>query len=303
MNDINYLGSIIKDLRKSKALTQKELVEDICSIKQLSRIEANTSSPSAILFTQFSSRLGNSLNEYIPYSDCKTGFLIKKEIEDLMILYHNWDYDLLESRINTSTLIKETTSEYALKEVEWLRCAMKINCNKDRSIDISYYKRILNINGEFDTIFDRFIHPIEYKFLNALICLYNFNKDYESSKHLLIKSIQNYENYYTNITDSYYIRLNSNLAKIYYKCEAYETAIEVAEKGITHCFTINDSAYLCDLYLTSGEAYHALGNIKTGKEHLYNYISLRNINKPNSLLNYENTIVEIREKYNLNANS
>lgn len=298
MNDTNYLGYIIKDLRISKGMTQRELAQDICSVKQLSRIEANTSSPSAIIFSQFSSRLGNSLNDYIPYSDCINGYLLKTEIDELMVLYYNWDYDLIKSKLSTSTIIQETISEYGLKEIEWLRCAMDINQSKNRTIDINYFKDILNIEGDFESIFDRFIHPIEFKFLNALSCLYNFHLDYENSITILIKSIQNIEKYYLNITDTYYIRLLQNLSKTYFELEDYELSIEVAEKGISHCLETNNISLLGCLYLTSGEAYHAINNSEKGNIYLNNYVSLRNINKPNTILNYESIIEDLNKRYN-----
>ena len=75
------LGTIIRELRMKKGFSQKELAEGICSLKQLSRIENNTSEASAYVIYELSFRLGENLLDYFPYAELEEPFFWKKKID------------------------------------------------------------------------------------------------------------------------------------------------------------------------------------------------------------------------------
>jgi len=57
------LGTVLKELRKSKHLTQKELAEGVCAQSMLSAIENDVYVPNANLLINLSNKLGVDLNE------------------------------------------------------------------------------------------------------------------------------------------------------------------------------------------------------------------------------------------------
>lgn len=50
---MNGIGYILRRLRKEKGITQRVIYTNLCSRKQLSRIENNTSFPSVISFISY----------------------------------------------------------------------------------------------------------------------------------------------------------------------------------------------------------------------------------------------------------
>ncbi|MBV7390080.1 helix-turn-helix domain-containing protein [Enterococcus sp. ALS3] len=59
------IGEALKEFRKERGFTQKELSQDICSQSVLSRIENDEEIPNILVISQLSQRLGISVNQLI----------------------------------------------------------------------------------------------------------------------------------------------------------------------------------------------------------------------------------------------
>lgn len=59
------IGYILRRLRKEKGITQRFIYKNLCSRKQLSRIENNTSYPSVYLLYHICQRLEVTMDEVI----------------------------------------------------------------------------------------------------------------------------------------------------------------------------------------------------------------------------------------------
>lgn len=57
------LGTVLKELRKKRGMTQKQLAEGICAQSMLSAIENDVYIPNAILLVNLAKRLKVDLNE------------------------------------------------------------------------------------------------------------------------------------------------------------------------------------------------------------------------------------------------
>lgn len=62
---MDRIGYILRRLRKEKGITQRVIYKNLCSRKQLSRIENNTSYPSVYLLYHISQRLEVTIDEVI----------------------------------------------------------------------------------------------------------------------------------------------------------------------------------------------------------------------------------------------
>ena len=62
---MNGIGYILRRLRKEKWITQRVIYTNLCSRKQLSRIENNTSFPSVYLLYHICQRLEVTIDEVI----------------------------------------------------------------------------------------------------------------------------------------------------------------------------------------------------------------------------------------------
>lgn len=297
---MNYIGSIIKDLRISFKMTQAELAKDICSVKQLSRIEQNESNPTVYIFSQLSLKLGNSLNDYLPYSDDPKGYFIKEEIDMALNLYYKHKADESYDLIITSPLLQNTISTYAQKEIAWLLgVVMHHHSSLSNNIDARYFEKMLDIEDDFSDLFSRYLTPLDYRIINSLACLYDREKHLELTIYLLESALQNFEKNYTHITDSSYLLLIYNLALARFDQYNFVKAKELSEKGIIHCMNTNTVFLLANFYLLCGESLYALNKEVIGKEYLQNYIHLRKLYKPGSTPFYEKTIDYVKEKYNI----
>jgi len=101
----NYIGTIIKKIRTNQSITQKQLSKDICTDRQLSRIENNESCPSAYILQELSYRLNNNLSEYIKYSDCPSGYEVKNEIDHLMSLFNQLKHTKIKNIYPNLTIL------------------------------------------------------------------------------------------------------------------------------------------------------------------------------------------------------
>lgn len=295
----NKIGTIIKKLRLSKELTQVELADKICSVKQLSRIEQNTSSPSAYLLSALSDRLGHELIEFLPFSDDDMGYELKLTFDHLSRLYHQDRHEEIRIYVRSSLLLNNTTNIRAIAERNWISGVISHYINVPYLVDADYYFDILKVRYDvvnYDDIFKYALSNLDYRILNGLIvCLLQESK-VDQAKKLLELSIQHYENYYDHIKDSVYIRLIYNLARIYLDLNV-DMAIDVASKGIKHAIKNGSLYYLADLYNIAGRGLYKLGKVEEGKDYLRNYIALRNIQDP--AIDYEATVNHLKKKYEL----
>lgn len=296
----NYIGTIIRKLRNEKGLTQLQLSDNemICSIKQLSRIENNKSNPSTYLLNRFSLMLGNSLIEYLPYSNCLYGYEVKKEIDVLLNLFNQHRHRKILKSMEESEIFKKTSSVYAKQEIAWMRGAISHYIDVAETIDDNYYINLLKSSHEFSNlteIFNTCLNAVEYRILNSLIVIYLENSKFEIAEDLLLKSISSYERNYFQITDTSYVRFIYNLSRFYYNSSRFDEAMSVSQKGIDHCIRNNDISYLADLYNINGRSNIKTGNKKYGKELLSYYETLRKIYDPD--IDYKKTLETLHEIY------
>lgn len=294
----NYFGTVIKKLRKSKSLTQHHLSKGICSVRQLSRIELNNSTPSALLISEFHFKLGNELYDYLPYSDDPNAFEIKNEMDKILNLFnmdhHHEAFMLLEK----SKFLKNTVSPYAIKEIAWIKGALSNYIDTGLKVTEDYYKQILMADYKLkniNEIFDLSIKPLDYRILNSLNVLYLEKKDFIAAEDLMKKCINNYEKMKSTTLDTVYLRFVYNLSRLYLQQEKYEEAIALSQKGIDYCIKNSILANLPDLSNILGRALHKSNNPKEGNIYLNTYINLRRIINPD--FDYQSTIDTLKETY------
>lgn len=295
---MNYIGLVIKKMRKNRNLSQSELAEGICSYKQIYRIESCLSSPSASLVSEISYKIGNGLLEYIPYSSDENVYEIKRLIDKLHLLFEKHDHQAMYDIITSSPILINSNCVLVQQEIEWMLGAMTNYIDIPITVDLNYYINILKRNRTFkdiEEIFQSMLKPIEYKILNSIIVLKLEEEDFKYAENLLLACISNFEQYYSRFTNTFYPRFLYNLSRLYFYQNNIESAIMHSEKGIDYCIQSNSIAYLADLYNICGKATYHLGLIDKGRELLMNYINLRRIYKPG--LNYYDTIENLIKNY------
>ena len=294
----NYIGTIIKNLRQSKGITQKELAFRLCSIRQLSRIEMNLSSPTSLYISEISSRLGNELLDYLPYTDDANAYHVKNELDQVMSLFHKQQYEAVLEMLENSPDLGQVTSKYAKKEIAWLYGAISNYLEVPMNIDENYYIDLLVSEYEFDKLNDVFdipLKPADYRIINSLIVLYLKDSNDELAELLLIRAIENIESTHSVIREISYLRFIYNISRLYLNSSKFKLAMYYSKKGIDYCFSNGVLSYLGDLSNIHGRSLYELGEKNKFEKYINTYITLSRISDPD--IDYENAIKQIREKY------
>lgn len=296
-----YLGTAISKIRKNKGLTQGQLAEGICTVRQLFRIEHNQSSPSAFILSELSNRLGNELYDFIPYSTVEEVYELKLKIEELMRLFNLHDHQAVYDMMNTDEMLISTKCTHALMELKWLRGSLSHYIDVDVVVDEKYHLDTLRIMydiTEVEDIFNYNLKPWDYRILNSLIVYYLSQKNnYALAEELLIKSIENFEDSHSKITDSSYPRFIYNLARLYLHSDNLDKSIFYSKKGIDHLLANSSIAFLPPMYNLYGRALYKQGYKEEGRECILNYINMRKLYNPN--VKYESVIRILNERYEL----
>lgn len=299
----NYIGSVIKALRINKNMTQSELAFNICTIRQLARIEANTSSPSAFILSEISNRLGNTLSQYIPFSMDENVYEIGNLILKLHKLFDAHKYHEVYKIIKENNILTHATNTALKQEIQWFIGALNNYIDVEEIIDVEYYlnliKDYLNIDN-VDDIFSLYLKPIDYRILNSLIVEYLNEGNYELAETTLVRSIESFERNYSHIDDTSYLRMLYNLSRLYLIQNRFELALKISDKGIQHAIKNTSFAYLAGLNNIHGRSLYKLNRKEEGKKYIINYINLCRLTEPS--FNYEESISTLIEKYNIDLN-
>jgi len=296
----NYVGTIIKNIRQSKGVTQKELANKLCSVRQLSRIEMNISSPTSFLISEISSRLGNDLLDYLPYTDDPNAYHVKNEIDRIMKFYYQDKFDFVLEMLENSPDINQASSRYAKQEIAWLYGAISNYVDIPFTIDENYYVKLLLDVYAFDTLDEIFTVPlraVDYRILNSLIVFYLKEGNFDYAELLMIKAIENIEMTHNSIRETSYLRFIYNLSRLYLTSEKYQMALHYSKKGLDYCLNSGTLLYLADLSNIHGRALYELGDRDNYSKFLDTYITLSRIIDPS--FKYEETIVRLKEKYDI----
>lgn len=297
----NYVGTIIKNIRQSKGVTQKELAYNLCSVRQLSRIEMNLSSPTSYLISEISSRLGNELLAYLPYTDDPNAYHVKHELDRAMVLFNNDKHHGALEMLENSPDLNQVISRYAKQEIAWLYGALSNYIEVPMKVDEKYYIDLLLNSYQLETLDDIFKVPlraIDFRILNSLVVIHLVDGNFDYAEFMMVKAIENIEMTQTNIKDASYLRFIYNLSRLYLNSKRFQMALHYSKKGLDYCTHNGVLFYLSDLSNIHGRALYELGDKENYTKYLDTFIILSRITEPD--FDNENIIMRLKEKYDMN---
>lgn len=256
----NHFGELLKEIRMSNNLTLKELADDICSIRQLSRIENGESNPSIYILHNLSGKLNIDLQEYyrIDFTSgsfktynlrLKIGDLIaqgkdeslKKLISELedkeeFIEGENRQYILYGKAICSTYLDKDynLSNKYCLKGIFIEDPSFNIdNMQNDLYSNISL--TLINLMaGNFDRMGKKEISAKVLKKLMIILDNYILNNPFPMYRSL-------------DFEKKLYQSTSCNLSKIYMYNKKYEESLVYVDKGISFSIKENYMRFLPEL--------------------------------------------------------
>lgn len=295
------IGNIIKTFRRFKNLTQEELALDICSVKQLSRIESNRSIPTAFLLKELSYKLGEDISDYFQYLDQTNPILSKERIDILETLALSSDF---EGCYKSSILF--SCEEIPNKSI-YYKCLLLYKYTAALHLDnvpqpnINDFCDLLTNKVKYsnlDQIFDDFIKPFDYQVISSIILIYLKDQNYELAKLYLKKVLMSYENNYYASNNYSYLKALYNLSRIYFIIDKnYNAAYEYSSIGVNKCLKSKTIFFLDDFCLIKGKSLYELGRYEEGKEQILTFIHLSKLY--DSHKNLDDIIMQLKEVYNL----
>ncbi len=88
-------------------------------------------------------RLGNSLSQYIPYSDCPISYEAKNELDSLTLLYDQSHYLNVDNGIKNNAYLDLCESKLLQKEFAWLKGANAFHVMSNCLFNTDYFYQLL----------------------------------------------------------------------------------------------------------------------------------------------------------------
>lgn len=169
--NLKNMGFLIKHFRIESNLTQELLCNNICSVRQLSRIEKGQSEPSLNSIHLFSFKLGIDLSKYIEYLDYDSPIAVYDYAQRFHILYLNRNFIELLSLVNEFR-VKFIIPDMHKLYVTWYSCVCDayLNCNFEENYNLvikCLYEKY-NYSGTLINILDSFMSIRDLRVITSL---------------------------------------------------------------------------------------------------------------------------------------
>lgn len=297
------LGTIIRELRMKKGFSQKELAEGICSLKQLSRIENNTSEASAYVIYELSFRLGENLLDYFPYAELEEPFFWKKKIDELEWYYNQKQYQQLYRQ---SKILKEDvlvrSFVFLRQRINWYFGISACHCQMVEAFSAEDFLSLIALTHPFAQISDIWqnnLKPFELRILNSAIFVHLQAERYDIAEEWLLKAIGIFDRCYFEVKDNANLKFFYNLSRLYFYQQEYEKALQVADQGLRLCQENNILYQVAGLSNIKGRSLYCLGRKEEALLYMNLFLQLNDFLGENSHFKDRNVNQNLRNTYQL----
>ncbi|AVM70213.1 hypothetical protein C3V36_13720 [Lachnospiraceae bacterium oral taxon 500] len=297
------LGTIIRELRKKKGLSQKELAEGICSLKQLSRIENNTSEASTYLIYELSFRLGENLLDYFPYAELEEPFLWKKRVDELEQYYSEERY---QEMYRQSKILKDDelvrSFVFLRQRINWYFGIAAGYCQPAEAFSAEDFLNLIALTHPFTKVSDIWqanLKPFELRILNAAIFVHLQAERYDIAEEWLLKAITILDRCYFEVKDNAYLNFFYNLSRLYFYRQEYKKALQVADQGLRLCQENNILYQVAGLSNIKGRSLYCLGRKEEALLYMNLFLQLNDFLGENSHFKDKNVNQNLRNTYQL----
>ena len=278
------IATIIKEKRKEKGLTQKELAQGICAQAVISKIEKGEANPSIDIFFQLAKKLDIDMSVVSEIFELKNSKKKNKVFSDKVknLLYMR-DYDHLKNEIDNiekkNMTIEETLyyewlfviTEYMLKKIDFLE-----TINKLKSLLLvtknDYFKLYLKIVSAIGSIYSE----------------NNENKLALSYFELIVDDYKKSEDFQDRITFLY------SISRAYYIDENLDDSLLYISKGIDEILDIKSIYMLGDSSLMKAHILYDMKLYEDSRKYCNYSITIFDIEKKDLLKNMaQKLLIEI----------
>ncbi|MDT2012193.1 hypothetical protein CKN73_09570 [Carnobacterium divergens] len=251
------LGGKLKEIRKEKKLSQKELAKDICTQVTISKIERHNRVPTIKILSDICTRLDIKLNDVLLFEgESNVNYDLLQEIKKYC------DNNQFEKAFQVMSHLseKKMTNTYEKKLLNYYQGFLFLYHKKDVQEAQYYLNLSLTINKD-SLIFDF----LDCQILNMLGYSFFVSDELDRANIYYEKSVANIEQLADlELLDiEVILKIYYNSAKFYSDIENFQQAILLCDKGISLSKEINQ---LNALYRFYYEKAFNLAKIKNNRE-------------------------------------
>ena len=231
------LGTVIRELRKEKHLTQKELAEGVCAQSMLSAIENNVYVPNSVLLINLANKLKVNLDEI----SLATNFSISSkanfndQVDDLC---NNHQYQELKAFLNQEKVLNNLKTNLQIQSYYYYLGVAQLQTNAIFEAIQSFKLSLAQINPRHPNTLAR----LAYMGMAYIFALQNQKK--LAAKHIDL-AFQKWDafSYEENQNILYYLA-----ALIYFKMNDYQNSTAYLADGIEFIARHNSHYMLANCY-------------------------------------------------------
>lgn len=256
----NHFGELLKEIRNSKSLSQEQLAENICSIRQLSRIESGENDPSIYILHSMSKKLNIDLQEFYRVyftSGSFESYRLKLELGKLIKNKNNESLREFIAEIENMDIFQEGEN---LQYVLYGKAICSSHIDRDYRLSNKYCIKGITIENPNFNIYKMKVAPYSNIGLTIInLMASNFDKlgEKKLSAEVFKVLLNILESYILNSPFPMYRSLNfekrlyqsssCNLSILNMNDANYEKSLDYVDKGIDFSIKENHMRFLPEL--------------------------------------------------------
>lgn len=298
MKNYKNFGELLEQLRISNKMTQQQVADGICTIRQYSRLEKGESNPRIDVLYGLSNKFHTNLYEFYNIHFCHESFEAYQCISDFNEIIRKNDFKSLTKIIKQMRSLQEFQTGENFQTLCYAESLQLFYIEKSyinainqcyRGLGIASYQELLKANKK-----PKVYSNIELCLLNSIGCNYGALSEFDKANTIfliLIESID-YQIDFLPFAGKYNMKFNQviyentiyNLSTSYLRDNELENAKFYIEKGISYCIKENNMCFLSELYELKSFLLIDLGDKAEAKECMENALTLYKIS--NSMKQY-----------------
>lgn len=238
MNQLCNIGVVVKKIRNMKGISQEELAKDICSVKQIYRVESGKNIPTCNLLNQLSFKLGEDLSKYLIRSHCADPIYTVQTFEQLEECYRHSRFEEMTQIING--IPSERCSNFKFNDtyqlLKWYELVAQEKLNA-KIIKINDYQMLLKLSTDkaVEDLYKGVMTFNELRIVYAMITSFQSPLDMHQSAKCLLQLKGYMVDKFINIDKIILEKIYLDLSVLFYARGNTKCTIEFLNEDVLYC--------------------------------------------------------------------
>jgi transcriptional regulator with XRE-family HTH domain len=227
-----YFGKFLQELRLSKNMTRASLAQDICTPKQIYRIEKGLYEPSLYLINQLSIKFNLDLNEYFKMYFTNSTIVGLEGVNLINAAIEIGDVPLLKSLVEKYEKLEEFKKGKNIQSIFYGKALCVALLDKDYITSLDYCFKGIHIECPEFTIETITHHTYSNIGISLIICMsqnYFSTSQHSKGMNVLLDILTVLENYV--LVSPYPMYQPSQFSKKVYQAVLYNISFHLLNKG------------------------------------------------------------------------